>query len=289
MGWDMTIEKLARVGTMAVAPGPPPAPTVRPGKPRCSSIHIKWTAPAYLGGSPIKSYLVEVTSGSLLAPHWVEAYQGPDLEVAITGCPPGTEYFARVFARNAAGESPASQVEQCRTEAAAPLPPTGVHITTCGASRAAVQWTAADGQGETVTQYRLELCLAPLTPVTPASHFETVWSGDKLAAEIKNLLPNTKYLLRLQVASVQDADGCRNLTGMAPQQALNRMGVSGYSDELAFTTTASCPGALPAAPELVMAGQSQLTIKWNAPPNNGEPITSFKFERPLWGVEFGCV
>lgn len=161
-------------------------------------MHIKWSPPSYLGGAPIKSYRVEVTPGTPAhAVNWVEAYNGPDREVMISGCPPGMKYLARVCASNSAGNSPFSTVGEYTTEAAIPLCSAACEAELVTAAKVRLMWSSADGQGAPVMQYRVEMAMG--APAEEVPDFQTIWSGTALTAEVKNLRPCTSYLFRLQV------------------------------------------------------------------------------------------
>ena len=193
------------MGTAAVPPGPPATPSIRAGHSKSSSIAISWAPPAYLGGAPIKNYRVVVSAGAEPPETWVEAYNGPELKLSITGCPPGTKYFAVVYAANSAGESAPSEMAHYTTDAAQPLAPANLRAEQVGPTKLTLVWDEADGRGTAVTQYRLDMAAFPAPDSEPS--FETIWSGVKCSAEAKNLQPNAHYLFRVQVGENGNKNG----------------------------------------------------------------------------------
>jgi hypothetical protein len=92
--------------TVPTAPrSPAAAPTNVSGQ-----IRVTWVVPSSNGGAPITDYVIQRSlNGST---NWVSLSDGVSTATAytVTGLVDGSRYYFRVFARNAAGYSPASTV-----------------------------------------------------------------------------------------------------------------------------------------------------------------------------------
>ena len=84
----------------------PGSPTVGEPENQATSLTLKWTAPAYDGGSPITAYRVVILkTGTELKNENVTDPSTTSLSVG--GLEMGTEYTVKVFARNAVFEGSA--------------------------------------------------------------------------------------------------------------------------------------------------------------------------------------
>lgn len=77
-----------------------------------SSMLLHWDEPDSDGGSPITHYTIEKRESTKKAWSKVGETQAPVTEIDVTGLKKGTAYFFRVYAYNAAGQSPPLQPDE---------------------------------------------------------------------------------------------------------------------------------------------------------------------------------
>ena len=112
------------------------------------SITVSWTAPAYNGGSAIIEYNVYYGGTSYTT--------SATTSKTIAGLANGTTYTIYVKARNAQGESIASN-----TVAAVPAAVPGVPTNVAATGAASVTWTAPSSNGSTITGYTVKYSTDP--------------------------------------------------------------------------------------------------------------------------------
>lgn len=96
----------------------PAVPTgLAAGTPTADSITVSWNAND--AGDNVTSYTVERTTTPANAGSWVQAYNGAGTSFVDSGLSPTTEYFYRIYATNAEGNS-ARSANVSETTAAAP-------------------------------------------------------------------------------------------------------------------------------------------------------------------------
>lgn len=69
-------------------------------------VDLQWKAPESDGGSPITKYIIEFKSSSRLSWHKAGEVDSNTLTYRVNDLVEGTEYYFRVIAVNAEGESP---------------------------------------------------------------------------------------------------------------------------------------------------------------------------------------
>ena len=82
-----------------VVPGTCDAPKMQ-GKPRATSVHLRWNYPQYDGGAPVSDFEVQMA----LSDNSVQSvYSGRELDAVVQGLQPGRSYIFQVRAVNKAG------------------------------------------------------------------------------------------------------------------------------------------------------------------------------------------
>ena len=161
-GWSEWSD-IARATIEAVEPGAPTGLTVRPvGGPMGSSqLLVTWSPPSDDGGSAITEYRIwrSATRVGGWIPHastggactTVCTYTDRDLT-------PATTWFYRVYAENAEGIGPASNVDDGTTNAAPPSGPQNVRARATGPSSILLAWDAPETDGGArVTGYGIQV------------------------------------------------------------------------------------------------------------------------------------
>ena len=148
---------VAHATTEGAKPGPPR--NLQATADGDSAIDLTWTVPADTGSSAIEGYRIDMSSDS--AQNWTTlatrlAADGTTYK--HTGLDPGTTRHYRVFAINADGTGPASDVAHATTEGAKPGPPRNLQATADGDSAIDLSWTApADTGSSAIEGYRIDV------------------------------------------------------------------------------------------------------------------------------------
>ncbi len=244
----------ASAQSAAVTPqGPPAAPTAVSASPGNAMAVVTWTAP-FNEGSPITSYTITAyAAGVAQTP---VTFPSAATTETMSGLVNGTSYTFSVKATNVIGTGPASAQSSPVTPEGAPTAPSGVSATPGDAS-AVVSWTAPGSNGGSrITSYTITAYAAGVaqTPVTfPSAATTETMSG---------LVNGTSYTFSV-VAT--------NAIGTGPASA---------------QSSPVTPRGPPAAPSGVSAtpGNAMAVVSWNAPFNEGSPITSYTITAYAAGV-----
>ena len=215
-----------------------------------SAIDLSWTAPADTGSSAIEGYRIDVSSDS--AQNWTTLATGLAADRTTykhTGLQPGTTRHYQVFAINADGTGPASNVAHAKTEGddtAEPGPPRDLEATADGDSAIDLTWTApADTGSSAIEGYRIDVSS------DSAQNWTTLATGlaaDRTTYKHTGLQPETTRHYRVL--------------------AINAVG-TGPTSDVAHTTT---EGAKPGPPRNLQAkadGDSAIDLSWTAPADTG--------------------
>ncbi|XP_063236459.1 fibronectin type-III domain-containing protein 3A isoform X2 [Bacillus rossius redtenbacheri] len=233
------------VTTEAVAPGQCAPPWVQ-GKPRATSLLLKWGYPEYDGGAPLTEFEVQMTRPEDASGQPV--YSGRDAECLVTDLSPGRSYLFQVRAANRIGAGPWSVPVEVVSGAAPPDAPPAPHVACRSPHHALVQWEEPASNGAPVLDYRLEMSTSE-----SEADFSTVFHGLAQAHEVKGLAPATAYFFRVQ--------------------ASNSAGWSAPS----LAGTAATPASPPAAVSLprCAATSSSLALSWPEPACHGADILHY--------------
>lgn len=230
--------------------------------------------------------------------HFLNIYAGPDMCVQVTDLLPGTAYEYRAAALNSHGAGPWSVIGTATTLPAAPLPPPAPQLAACSSSSLSVTWVEPYGQGSPVSSYTLNMArLGPVGgsgsgangvvhamangtadgsgQQHPDSHddaasscssshsadkvrWETVYTGPLTSAEVRQLKPACRYMLRVR--------------------AHNSIGGSNWGEALTATTSPAAP-CQPASLTSTAVSSCAILLRWSAPlEDNGAAVTSYQLE-----------
>lgn len=240
----------ASAPSTAVTPsGPPDPPTDVSALASNGQATVSWTAPASDGGSPITSYNVTSTPGSLTA-----TVGGSTLSAVVTGLSNGTPYTFVVGASNAAGASAPSVPSATTTPKGPPPAPTNITAVP-GNAEATVSWSAPASDGGTpILLYNIVSSPGGLTNAV---------SGTELTGLVTGLTNGTAYTFTVT--------------------ALNALGAGPPST----SSPGVIPRTVPGAPTnvLAVAGDETASITWDAPASDGgSPILQYNVSSTPGGI-----
>ncbi|XP_076453878.1 fibronectin type-III domain-containing protein 3A-like isoform X4 [Babylonia areolata] len=231
--------------TQPIAPGQCQAPKLQ-GKPKATSLHLRWSYPDYDGGSQVTQFAAQMISPDNTMR---EVYKGHDLDCIVAGLSPGRPYLFQVRAFNRAGQAgPWSELLEVVSGAGAPDAPRSPQLTCRSPHSALVTWDEPFHNGATISEYRLEWTQTP-----DAHDFSQLYVGPNLSYEAKGLTPATTYTFRVQ--------------------ALNTAGIGPYSPAVSCQTPSSSPGSVMSV--RWQAGPTSVQLWWRPPPSNGSDLLSY--------------
>ncbi|XP_021928755.1 fibronectin type-III domain-containing protein 3A isoform X2 [Zootermopsis nevadensis] len=235
------------VTTEAVCPGKCSPPRLH-GKPRATSLALKWSYPEYDGGAPLSEFEVEMTSPNSSRQ---QTYRGKDAECIVSNLCPGQTYVFQVRAFNRVGPGPWSDSLEVMSGAAPPDTPREPAVICRSSHHAVVHWDEPSSNGAPITEYRLEMSMADREP-----DYTTVFHGLNNSHEIKGLSAATPYYFRIQ--------------------ACNSAGWSGVSATCQTITPPSSPAAV-CLPRYV-ATPTTLKLSWQEPACHGADILHYNID-----------
>ena len=255
----------ASSASAAVVPaGKPGTPTAPSATANNAAAAVSWTAPSN-NGDAITGYDVESSAdnGSTWSSPLSSALTSNATQATFSGLTNGTSYVFRVAAINTVGEGSMSPQSAAVVPAAgAPAAPTGVTASR-GDTQASVSWTApSDTGGGPITGYSLEW--SSDNGATWSSPLASATTSTLTSATVTGLTDGTAYVFRVA--------------------AINAIGTGAFSAQSAATTPAGVPGA----PTNVggTPGNTQVTVTWTAPSNNGDPITGYSVQSSTDGANW---
>ncbi|CAL1527876.1 unnamed protein product [Lymnaea stagnalis] len=243
--------------TLPVAPGQCQAPKLQ-GKPKATSLHLRWGYPDYDGGSQVTSFAAQMISPDNTTR---EVYKGHDRDCIVAGLLPGRPYLFQVRAFNRAGAGPWSEPLEVISGAGVPDAPRSPHVSCRSAHTALVSWEEPCNNGASIGEYRLEW-----QQRTDTAEFSQLYVGPNLSFDAKGLTPATMYTFRVQ--------------------AINSAGPSQFSPSTPYVTPPSSPS--PVIYIKVQANATSALLTWREPNSNGGDITSYNIDvsdKPLISVD----
>lgn len=234
-------------------PGAPSTPIVTAVQD--STIVLSWSAGPN-NGSPVTSYTVHGAQGF--------SRSCASTTCTIAGLTNDVEYSFTVTAVNGIGESDASGASESARPDARPDAP-GQPEVAFGDSSLSVSWQVPGSRGSAVTSYTVRLSPQPPGPAEKTvTGTSLVWSG------LQNGVSYT-----------------------AQVQAHNR---SPNSSEWSVGSTPTVPAGVPDAPAapattpaIAVGGQTQISVSWVEPANNGDAVAGYLLETRQDGVNINTL
>lgn len=237
--------------TLPEAPGRMEKPRIN-GKPRTTSLPVKWDPPRDSGGIEIISYVLEADDGNDGPFNGV--YQGTEKEFLLFNLKPGHTYKIRVASESKAGKGAWSPTLSGTTLPVCPrdcVPPRCAKATP---NSLYIEWdTPRDTGGAPINKY-----IVQMASTLQEGEFEQVYTGCKRACCVTDLLPGKEYYFR--------------------SQATNHAGTSQWSPISVLETAPSAPDA-PDVPVVSFKSPTHLRLDWIEPELHGAEVTSYTVEK----------
>lgn len=236
------------ITTLPIVPGQSHPPRVH-GKPKATSVNLRWGMPDYNGGAPITEFSLEMTAADNVTS---EAHRAPaDItECSVSGLLPGRTYDFRLRSCNRVGYGPYSEPLRVSTGAGPPDAPTDLSASCVTTSVVTLSWQKPCFNGADITEYRVE-------KASENGTFSLAYSGSSTTCEIRSLQPATYYYLRVQ--------------------ALNTAGHGPFSSVATCQTLPSSPEAVPSL-RVVSSTSDSLLIQWTEPSDCGSEIIAYNLD-----------
>ncbi|KAK6195777.1 hypothetical protein SNE40_001134 [Patella caerulea] len=246
-GGQSEFSEAAVVTTLPVVPGQCPSPKLQ-GKPKATSLHLRWSYPDDNGGAPVNCFAVQMISPDNTMR---EVYKGQDLDCIVAGLSPGRPYLIQVRAFNKIGAGPWSDSLEVISGAGVPDAPKSPSIVCKSPHSAIISWEEPFNNGAAITEYRLEW-----QHRTDQSDFFQLYAGPKTCYEAKGLIPASLYTLRVQ--------------------AVNSAGAGQFSTHATCVTPPSSPSSVSTIKTTTTA--TSITMTWREPANNGAEIMGYNID-----------
>lgn len=219
------------------APEPPTIPLVESvGN---GQVALSWTAPED-NGAPLSGYTIEYGGGS---------QECPSTTCTINGLSNGTTYTFTAVAHNDVGPSESSPASAEATPDVRPEAP-GAPSVDYGNGELSLDWDEPVNEGTPITSYDVQINPSSGRSQQSVNGTNMTWSG---------LTNGQNYTFRVR--------------------AINDAPDPGQWSEWSVAEHPSGPPAQPAAPETTRiddADGGRLMVRWSAPDNNGDPISSYE-------------
>jgi titin len=233
-------------------PTTPGSPFIGSASPGNGQAFLSWSAPSSDGGSAITGYVVTPYIGS--SPQPSQTFNSTSTSQTITNLSNGTSYSFRVAAINGVGTGSQSSSSNTVTPYGVPGTPSGVSASG-GDGQATVSWFTPSSNGSSINGY-------VVTPyIGSVAQSDRTFNSTSTSQTITGLTNGTQYSFRV---------AARNAAGIGAQSAASNV---------------VTPAGLPGAPSIgtAVAGDTQVTLNWSAPNNNGGSTVSGYVVTPYIG------
>ena len=228
--------------TMLGRPDPPTSVAAQADRDAGGRARVSWSAPAYDGGAPIRTYTVKWAGGTL------DCTASP---CTIDGLTNGKDYFFTVTATNVVGEGDPGGPSTAARPDTKPGPVNGVTMVSRGDGSLTIKWTPPENKGSPVSKYVLRL--VPTGGGTPRT------------AEVA--APTTQTTVA----------GLNNMSQYAvAAQAYNEVGPGpfGTATTMQSAGTPPAPAGFKATPDGPGANKdlAAISLTWSTTSPNGPPL-----------------
>ena len=237
-------------------PGAPTSVVAVADRVNGGTARVRWVPPAYDGGSPITSYTVSWRGA---ASDTKPCTASP---CTITGLQDGRDYWFKVTATNAVGESPASAEYGPVQPDTLPNPVSGVRMTGRGDGRLDIAWNEPAQKGSEVTQYNVRV-----TDAASGSIKQQTVAAPALRATVTGLVNNHEQNVAVRA---------RNRLGWGPFGPAVTMQSAGTPPAVGTPTLS------PRGPGAAQSSEA-LKITWNEVSPNGPALTRYTVYRKIDG------
>ncbi len=171
-------------------PAPPTAPRTLTATPGSAQVRLSWLLPASNGGSTVTDYIIQRSANGTSG--WVTINDGvrTTTSYTVTGLVNGTRYYFRVLAKNAIGNSPASNIANA-TPRTVPGAPSGLRAT-AGVRSVTLAWNAPATGGAPIADYVIQRSTNGTTWTTVADGVST-----SRTATVTGLSSGVRYQFRV--------------------------------------------------------------------------------------------
>ncbi|MFW5470351.1 Ig-like domain-containing protein [Knoellia sp. CPCC 206435] len=243
--------------TMLGRPDPPTAVAAQADRDAGGRARVSWSAPAYDGGAPIRTFTASWTGGSSGS---LDCSASP---CTIDGLTNGKDYVFTVTATNVVGESDPGGPSTAARPDTKPGPVPGVTMLGRGDGTLDVGWGAPENKGSAVSKYVLRL--VPLDGGGSARTVEVAAPGSR--AQVAGLENEVQY----SVAA----------------QAWNEAGPGPFGPAVTMQSAGTPPAVtgLTLAPDGAGANKdlASIAISWDTTRPNGPPLKGYTVYRRVDG------
>ncbi|KAM8715696.1 hypothetical protein ACLKA7_002703 [Drosophila subpalustris] len=254
--------EVASVTTEAVPPAAPPPPHCdAPATPYAALVRL--SQPEYNGGAQVLEFEAQLRQPDNLDMPPRSVYRGKQDYFVAQQLVPGGVYEVQARAINRIGAGNWSQWLRFTAAAAPPGCPESLQVVVKSATQLSVSWQPPmELNGSAVSGYSLQSVSRPCgeqeqeEEEPPSTQFHGCYQGAQTSVELRNLLPYTRYFLRVL--------------------ASNAAGLGSPSDVVCVATPAAVPGA-PQMQGYEFTAQ-EVTLNWTQPASHGACITHYNIE-----------
>ncbi|MFC7490603.1 MULTISPECIES: Ig-like domain-containing protein [unclassified Knoellia] len=242
--------------TMLGRPGAPTAVAAQADRDAGGRARVSWSAPAYDGGAPIRTYTAKWTGGSSGTQDCTAS------PCTIAGLTNGKDYFFTVTATNVVGEGDPGGPSTAARPDTKPGAVSGVTMAGRDDGSLTIRWTPPENKGSPVSKYLVRL----------------IPDGGGAARTAEVAAP----------ATTTTVTGLNNMAQYSvAAQAYNEAGPGPFGPAVTMQSagTPLPPASLKATPDGPGANKdlAAITLDWNATSPNGPPTKSFTVKRRVNG------
>ncbi|PRY58766.1 fibronectin type III domain protein [Knoellia remsis] len=242
--------------TMLGRPGAPTAVAAQADRDAGGRARVSWTAPAYDGGAPIRTYTVKWTGGSTGSQ---DCSASP---CTIAGLTNGKDYFFTVTATNLVGEGDPGGPSNAARPDTKPGPVGGVTMAGRGDGSLTIRWSPPENKGSAVSKY-----VVRLVPTGGGSPRLVEVAAPATTTTVSGLDNMSQYSVAAQAY---------NEAGPGPFGTAATMQSAGKPPApTGLKLTPSGPGP--------NADLASLTLTWNTTSPNGPPLKHYTVRKRVNG------